>query len=300
MGEDVKSKLVDVVSKFISKAVIELPTDVVEALRNAYRNETIPFTKKVYEAYFTNLKIAKLRRSPLCQDTGVLTFFVKVGTKSPFLDLVNDVLIEATRKATFETPLRPNAVDPFTGVNSGDNTGVNTPFIDIELVPGSDRLEIYLYIAGGGSSLPGAAKVFTPGEGLKAVKEFVIDTVVKYGPNACPPLIVGVGIGATAEIAMILSKKALLRKVGDRNPNPRVAELEEELKKDLNELGIGAQGLGGRISVLDVFVEYAYRHPATYAAGVSIGCWAHRRGLLIIYPNLRFETPYHGGDVGGA
>ncbi len=293
MSGDVKGKLVDIVSGFIHKTVAELPADVEEALRSAHMSETIPFTKSIYEAYFKNLEIARSKRVPLCQDTGILMFFVRAGTRSPFLDLVNDVLVEATRKASRDIPLRPNAVNPFTGVNSGDNTGVNTPFIDVELVPGSDRLEIYLYIAGGGSSLPGAAKVFTPGEGLKAAREFIIDTVAKYGPNACPPLLIGVGIGGTAEIAMILSKKALLRRIGNRNPDPMAAKLEEELKRDLNELGIGAQGLGGKVSILDVFVEYAYRHPATYAAGVSIGCWAHRRGLLVVHPDLRFETPYH-------
>jgi len=290
---DVKEKLVDIVSRFIARTVIELPVDVVEALRKAYTDESAPFTKRIYEAYFKNLEIAKLKRVPLCQDTGVLMFFVKAGTRSLFLDYINEVLVEATRKATREIPLRPNAVDPFTGVNSGDNTGVNIPFIDVELVPGSDRLEVYLYIAGGGSSLPGASRVFTPAEGFKAAREFIIDTVAKYGPNACPPLIVGMGIGATAEIAALLSKKALLRRIGERNPNPEVARLEEELKRDLNELGIGAQGLGGSVSVLDVFIEYSHRHPATYAVGVSIGCWAHRRGLLIVHPDLRFEMPFH-------
>jgi len=294
LTEDVKKRLVNTVSEFISKTVNELPTDVFEALRRAYMDEIIPFTKKIYEAYFTDIEIAKSRKRPICQDTGVLMFFIKAGTRSPFLDLINEVLIEATRRATLETPLRPNAVNPFTGVNSGDNTGAGIPFIDVELAPGSDKLEIYLYIAGGGSSLPGASKVLTPAEGFKAAREFIIDTVAKYGPNACPPQILGVGIGATAEIAALLSKKALLRRIGSRNSDPRVAKLEEELKKDLNELGIGAQGLGGKISILDVFIEYSYRHPATYGIGVSIGCWAHRRGLLVVHPDLRFEIPFHG------
>jgi len=292
-AEEVRKKLIEIVSQFISKTVIELPIDVVNALKEAYKNETTPFVRKIYEAYFKNLEIATLKRVPLCQDTGVLMFFVRAGTRSPFLDFVNDVLVEATRRATIETPLRPNAVDPFTEVNSGDNTGVNIPFIDVELMPDSDKLEIYLYIAGGGSSLPGASKVFTPAEGFRVAREFIIDTVARYGPNACPPLVIGIGIGATAEIAAILSKKALLRKIGSRHQNPAVAKLEEELKRDLNELGIGAQGLGGSVSILDVFVEYSYRHPATYAVGVSIGCWAHRRGLLVIYPDLSFEMPFH-------
>lgn len=290
---DVKERFTNIVITFISKAVTELPIDVFEALKQAYKDEGVSFTKTIYEAYFKNLDIAKSKRIPLCQDTGILMFFVKAGTKSPFLDILYDALVEATRRATKEIPLRPNAVDPFTNINTGDNTGVNVPFIDIELLPNNDKLELYLYVAGGGSSLPGASKVFTPAESLKAVKGFIVDTVAKYGPNACPPLIVGVGIGATAEIAAILSKRALLRKIGTRSPNPKVAELEEELRKALNELNIGAQGFGGKVTVLDVFVEYSHRHPATLAAGVSIGCWAHRRGLLVVYPDLSFEMPYY-------
>ncbi len=287
-------RLVNLVADFIAKVVTELPRDVLKALKHAYSVEESPRVKAVYEAYFKNLELARAKRRPICQDTGILMFFVKAGTRFPLIDFVHDALIDATKVATAAVPLRPNAVNPFTGVNSGDNTGAEIPFIHVELVPGGESLEVALYVAGGGSSLPGASRVFTPAEGLKAVKRFVVDTVAEYGLYACPPLIVGVGVGATAEIAALLSKKALLREIGVRSTNPDAARLEEELEKGLNSLNIGAQGLGGRVTVLGVSVEYSHRHPATLATGVSIGCWAHRRGLLIIQPDLRPETPYYG------
>jgi len=293
--DEARSRLLDILVHFIAKTVTELSADVVEALRRAYEAEPEGFARRIYEAYFKNIEAAKARRAPLCQDTGVLEFFVRAGTKFPLLDMLEEAIVEATRRATAGSLLRPNVVDPFTGTNTGDNTGHRVPFIHFELNPGSDRLEVYLYVAGGGTSLLGAAKVFTPAEGLEAARDFVLETVAKYGLNACPPLIVGVGIGATAEIAALLSKKALLRRIGSRNPNPFAARLEEELRRDLNELGVGPQGLGGRVTALDVFVEYSHRHVATYAVGVSVGCWAFRRGLLVVYPDLRFEMPLHEG-----
>jgi len=291
--DDVKEKLIKVFELFIAKASSELPVDVVNALNQAYEAEVSPFSKSFYEAYFKNLNEAKVYRIPICQDTGSLMFFVKAGTKFPYLNLINEAIVEATRRATRNIPLRPNAVDPFTHVNSGDNTGLYVPFIEVELVPNDDKLQVYIYPAGGGSSLPGTAKVFPPGLGLKAVKELVIETIAKYGPNACPPLIVGIGIAATAEVAALLAKKALLRTIGTRHPNPEAAKFELELKEMLNELNIGVQGVGGKTSVLEVFVEYAYRHPASLAAAVVVGCWAHRRGLLIVYPDLTYEMPLY-------
>lgn len=288
-------KLTDEVVYFLKILATRLPSDVLEALKAAYSAEENPVARNIYEAYLKNIQIAKEKSVPVCQDTGVAMFFVKVGTKFPYIDYIHQALIKGTRRATFEVPLRPNAVNPFSHQNSGDNTGENVPFIDIELVPGGDKLEIYGYLSGGGSSLPGRAKVLTPAEfsGLDGLMEFIVDTVAKYGPNACSPLLVGVGIGATAEIAAVLSKKALLRKIGSRHPRPEVAELELSLKEKLNSLNIGPQGIGGKVSVLDVFVEYSYTHPATRAVGINVGCWATRRGLMVVNSDLSFSIPTH-------
>ena len=289
----IHEKLKGILVDFIRVSVTELPLDVIEALKHAYEAEKAPFIKSVYEAYFKNLEVARAERIPLCQDTGLIEFFVKAGTKSPFLDYIEDTLVEAVREATHKVPLRPNAVHPFKNINTGDNTGSRIPFVHVELVPGSADLDIYIYIAGGGSSFPASARSFLPGLGFKAIKNLVIETVANWGMNACPPLMIGIGIAGTLEIAALLSKKALLRKIGERNLDPDVAQLEEELKNELNNLGIGAQGLGGKITVLDVFIEYAHRHPATLFGAVSIGCWANRRGRIVIHPDLSYELPLH-------
>lgn len=289
-----KESLVKALIKLIELTVTKLPMDVVEALKKAYAQESSPIAKQIYDAIFLNIEEASKNNIPLCQDTGILMFFVKVGTRSPYIDYVYDAIIEAVREATHTIPLRPNAVDPFTNVNTGDNIGVNVPWIEVELIPRSDLLEVGLYIAGGGSSLPGRAMVFTPIEGYKSLIELVVDTISKYGVNACPPLVVGLGIGATAEIAAILSKRALLRPIGHRHPDKRVKDLEERLLQALNELNIGPQGLGGKVSVLDVHVEYSARHPATFAVGLSISCWALRRGYMKLHANRFYEITSHG------
>ncbi|ADM27406.1 hydro-lyase, Fe-S type, tartrate/fumarate subfamily, alpha subunit [Ignisphaera aggregans DSM 17230] len=289
-----RDRFVDILISFISRVVIELPRDVLEAITKVYSYEDNPLAKEILGMYLKNLDIAKTRRIPLCEDTGILEFFVYVGTRSPYIDIIYDAIIEAVRVATKRIPLRPNAVHPFTYVNSGDNTGSRIPFIHIDLIPGSDILKIWLYVAGGGSSMPTAAKGFPPSEGFKAVRDMAIDVVASYGVNACPPLFIGIGIGPTLDIAAYLSKIALLRRVGERHREQEIARLEEELRRDLNELNIGPQGLGGRVSVIDVFIEYAHRHPASYVGAVTLSCWALRRGLLVVYPDLRYEIPTHG------
>ncbi len=294
MSINVRDRLINILVNFIARVVIELPNDVVKAITDAYRYEDNPPAKEILGMYIKNLDIARARRIPLCEDTGVLEFFVDIGTKSPYIDMIYDVIIEAVRVATKSVPLRPNAIHPFTSINSGDNTGSRIPFIHIDLTPGSNILRIWLYVAGGGSSMPTIARGFSPSEGFRAVRDMVIDVVASYGVNACPPLFVGIGIGPTLDIAAYLSKIALLRKVGERHRELEIARLEEELKRDLNELDIGPQGLGGRVSVIDVFIEYAYRHPASYVGAVTLSCWALRRGLLVIHPDLRYEIPTHG------
>lgn len=288
-------RLVDTVSKFVSLVAVRLPDDVLAALERASRLESSPHARLVYEAMFRNLEVAARRSVPLCQDTGVLEFFVGLGEGFPHGAALLRAIREAVVRATRGGFLRPNVVDPFTDRNTGDNTGPRIPWVDLEILPGVDYADVGLYMAGGGSSRPGSARVLDPALGLEGVAEFVLSTVAEYGPPACPPLVVGVGIGPTVEIAAALSKRALLREVGSRNPNPRVALLEERLEEAINELGIGPQGLGGRVTVLAVHVEYAGRHPATLAVGVSTACWALRRGWLRVHPDLSYQVLSHGG-----
>ncbi|MGC8674899.1 fumarate hydratase [Fervidicoccus sp.] len=290
------NKLVKILSGFINVVAIKLPDDVNEKLNELIEKEQSDVGKLVYEAVKKNLSLALERKAPLCQDTGVLEFFVKFGENFPYKSMLLKAIREGTVISTKNGFLRPNVVDPSTEKNSGDNTGPKIPWIEIEIEENSDYADVQLYLAGGGASRPGSARTLDPAEGWSGIAKYVIDVVSSYGPPACPPLmVVGVGIGATSEIAAMLSKKALLRKMGERNINPKIAKFEEFLEEELNNLGFGPQGLGGKTSIGEVHVEYAGRHPATLAVGVSTSCWALRKGWIRIMPDLSYEIYSHRG-----
>ena len=207
---------------------------------------------------------------------------VKVGDGFPLRSKIKDILVKATKRATEEVPLRPDAVDMFSG-NTGNNVGLNgyVPMIYIDMMPG-DELELIAMPKGGGSSNVAAHRMLKPGLGMKGVKQFVVEAVAKAGSLGCPPYFVGVGIGGGEDMCMKLAKNALLRPFKVRSQDPRVAEIEEELLAKLNELGIGAMGLGEGPSVLDVHVEMAARHPASLPVGIVISCWALRHAKATI------------------
>jgi fumarate hydratase subunit alpha len=204
-----------------------------------------------------------------------------VGINFPYRDLIKDAIIEGVRKATKEVPLRPNAVDILSGKNSRDNTGRFIPYINWELVDG-DECIITVMPKGGGSENMSTLKMLKPGVGLRGVKKFVLEWMVEAAGNPCPPTVVGVGIGGGADIAMKLAKKALLRKVGERHKEKEIAEMEKELLKAINSTGIGAMGLGGKTTVIDVHVEVAHRHPASLPVAIAVQCWANRRKSIKI------------------
>ncbi|MCX8189467.1 MAG: L(+)-tartrate dehydratase subunit alpha [Nitrososphaeria archaeon] len=289
--------LVRLLSNFIRTVAIRLPDDVLSALKELSSKESSYWGKAVYSLMFDNINLALEKGVPVCQDTGVLMFFIDVGTNFPYVNKLYDALKVATIKATEEVPLRPNVVEPFDEKNTGNNVGTRLPWIEWNIVPEADYVEITLYLAGGGTSLTGNAKVLPPASGFKGVIEFVLDVVSSYGLNACPPFLLGVGIGATVETAALLSKRALLRPIGSINPNPKAASLERILYEKVCGLEIGPQGLGGSTTVLGVNVEYSARHPATLAVGVSTGCWAHRRGVIKIKSDLTYELPLYKGVV---
>ena len=228
----------------------------------------------------------------MCQDTGTIIFYVKTGAEVKHLDKIENALRKATRRATTKVPLRPNAVDPFKQKNTGDNTGRNIPYINWEIVAG-DTLEITVLPKGGGSENVCTMGMLVPGEGINGLKKFVIDSVIKAGSKPCPPNILGVAIGGGSDIAMKLAKKALLRPLDQPNPDPELAELEKELLEAANSTGIGPMGLGGKITVLGVKIDYAVRHPASYPAAVAFNCWAARRATARIYPDGNVEYLTH-------
>jgi fumarate hydratase subunit alpha len=272
-----KAKVVENVAfNIIKQAVIYLPEDVKQALKKAYAEETSETGKTQLKAILDNIELAEKYEAPVCQDTGTIIFYVKAGAKAKNLDKVEEALINATRRATKEVPLRPNAVDPFTQKNSGDNTGRFIPYVNWEIMSGGD-LELTVMTKGGGSENVCVTGMLVPGEGIKGLKKFVVDAVVKAGAQPCPPNILGVAIGGGADISMKLAKKSLLRPLNEPNPDPELDKLEKEIFEAVNMTGIGPMGLGGKTTVLGVHVDYAFRHPASFPAAVAFNCWAARR-----------------------
>jgi L(+)-tartrate dehydratase alpha subunit len=294
---DIKEHFITLIEKFISLVAVRLPDDVMARLEKMREAEDSPLQKALYDSYFENLRKARELNRPCCQDTGMLQFYVKAGTAFPFLDITAEVLTEATRRATVSVPLRPNAVNYFDEKNTGDNVAERPPWINWEIIPNSTKLEITLYLAGAGCSLPCQARVFKPSDGYAAIVPFVFNAVCGPGINACPPLLVGIGLGHTIENAAVLSKKACLRFLGTVHPHPEGADFEKRIMEGLNSLGMGAQGLRGNQAVMGVHIESSARHTATIACAVSVSCYTLRRGIINLNNDLSFELPTYQGAV---
>ena len=257
--------------------------------------ETSPLASTLYDTMFKNQELAVKLDRPSCQDTGVLQFWVKCGTGFPLIDDLEALLKEAVVEATFATPLRHNSVETFDEVNTRRNVGKGTPTVFWDIVPHSDQCEIYAYMAGGGCTLPGKAMVLMPGAGYEGVTQFVLDQMTSYGLNACPPLLVGVGVATSVETAALLSKKALMRPLGSHNDNARAAEMERLLEDGINAIGLGPQGMSGKLSVMGVHIENTARHPSAIGVAVNVGCWSHRRGHVIFDKDLNATVTTHSG-----
>jgi len=287
------AKTVETVAfNILKQAVIYLPDDIKQALKKAYAEETSETGKTQLKAILDNIELAEKYQAPVCQDTGTIIFYVKAGAKAKNLDKVEEALVAATKRATKEVPLRPNAVDPFTGKNSGDNTGRNIPYVNWEIVPG-DKIELTVMTKGGGSENVCIGGMIVPGEGIKGLKKFVVDAVVKAGAQPCPPNILGIAIGGGADISMKLAKKTLLKPLNEANPDPELAKLEKEIFEAVNMTGIGPMGLGGKTTVLGVHIDYAFRHPASFPAAVAFNCWASRRASAQISADGTVEYLTH-------
>ena len=287
--------LTDIIAKFVDHTSKYLQDDVVRKLKELSLQEETPLAKAIYETMMKNQELAGKLNRPSCQDTGALQYFLKCGTKFPYIDELAEILKNATFKATQEAPLRHNCVETFDEYNTGKNIGTGIPSIFWDIVPNDENLEVYTYMAGGGCSLPGKAKVLMPGEGYEGVTKFVLDIMTSYGLNACPPLLVGVGIGTSVEVASLLSKKALMRPIGSHNTNPKAADMERLLEDGINAIGLGPQGLTGKNSVMGVNIENTARHPSVIGVAVNVGCWSHRRGHIIFDKDLNYTITTHSG-----
>ena len=286
-------QLTQIVSKFTGLIGKILPDDVTVKLKQLAAEETMPMARMVYETMDENQKLAAKLDRPSCQDTGQIQMFVQVGTSFPYINELADVLKEAVNRASIETPLRRNAVETFDEYNTGTNTGYRSPWLYWDVVPNNDEVKLHIYMAGGGCSLPGQGKTLMPGEGYEGVVKFVLDIMTTYGPNACPPLLVGVGIGTSIDSAAYMSKLALMRPVGSHNENPKAAQLEMDMVEAIDSIGLGPQGLSGSKTVMGVNIENSARHPSVISVAVNLGCWSHRRGTIVIRPDLSYDLLTH-------
>jgi fumarate hydratase subunit alpha len=262
------------IADLLRKAEIELPADVENALRKAEAVEESKVAKSQLQAILKNIGLARKYGVPMCQDTGIMIFFAELGTEfRPGFDL-EAAIKEAVVLASSEIPLRPNAVDPLTRKNSGNNTGVGIPDIHWKLVPGN-KLKITAAPKGAGSENMSSLRMFNPTE-AGSIRNFVLETVVNAGGMPCPPLTIGVGIGGSSDAASRLAKEALLERL-----DTPVDGLERDILEAVNALGIGCMGLGGSTTALAVHVKTAYCHTASLPVAVNIQCWANRHASVV-------------------
>lgn len=273
------AKVRDTIKDLVQKANFELQDDVLDVIKNMEEKEESPAGKEVFKQILDNVKIARDEKLGLCQDTGLAVFFVELGEdvelqKDGGLGSLSEAITEGTRAGYEEGYLRKSVVeDPIRRKNTGDNTPA---YIHWELVPG-DTFKVTFIAKGGGAENMSAVRMFAPAAGMEGVENFVVETADKGGSNPCPPIVVGVGVGGNFEYSALLAKKALLRRpLGSHNSDPFYADMERRLLERINNLGIGPQGMGGRITALAVHIEAFPCHIASMPAAVNIQCHSHR------------------------
>lgn len=269
----------DRIKDLVQEANFELQEDVLELMKGMKEKEESPAGKEVFNQILQNVQIAKDEKLGLCQDTGLAVFFVELGEdvelkKDDVLGSLREAITEGTKAGYEEGYLRKSVVeDPIRRKNTGDNTPA---YIHWELVPG-DTFKVTFIAKGGGAENMSAIRMFAPAAGKQGIEDFVVETADKAGSNPCPPIVVGVGVGGNFEYSALLAKKALLRRpLGSHNPDPFYADMEKRLLERINNLGIGPQGMGGRITALAVHVEAFPCHIASMPAAVNIQCHSHR------------------------
>ncbi len=283
MREIEYDEIVNAVKNIILHCGTDLPQDTYDALKEAMETEKSPVAKEVIRQILENADIAKNEKRPLCQDTGLAVFFVKVGEDVKIKGgLLKDAINEGTAKGYEEGFLRASTCEPFSRANLKDTVGYNLPaIIHFDLVEG-DKIDIEYAAKGGGSENVSRARVFPPAAGKEGVINFVKEVISDAGGNPCPPITVGVGIGGTFEKACISSKHALFRDIGSVNPDPEMAELEQIMLDEINKLGIGAMGMGGTKTALAVHIEANPCHIASLPVSVNVQCHSSRHTHITI------------------
>jgi len=267
-------KLKEEVKKAYISSCIKLPNSVKELFKQA-RNKEVEgsLAQKVFEILLQNAEIAERESLPLCQDTGIPVILVRISEGLTIPTGLESAINAGIAEAVKEGYLRASVAHPLTR----ENTGTNTPaVIHYEIVPGEELFEIWVMPKGCGSENMSRLAMLKPADGLEGIKNFILETVKLAGPNPCPPLIVGVGIGGSFEHCAFLAKKALFRELGTPNPDPKVKALEEELLSEINKLGLGPLGFGGKTTALAVHVEVAHTHIASLPVAVNFLCHSTR------------------------
>jgi fumarate hydratase subunit alpha len=272
-------KIIEVVRDLCIDANYNLGDDVLRAFDRAIEAEESATGIEVLKELKENARIAREEKAPICQDCGLAVLFIEIGqdvhiTGGDLKEAIN----EGVRQGYKDGYLRKSACHPLTRKNTGDNTPA---IIHIQIVPG-DKMKIAFAPKGGGAENMSRVTMLTPAVGIEGVKDFVVNRVKESGSNPCPPTVIGVGVGGTFERSAILAKKAILRDIGNRNPDPELATIEEEILTRINRLGIGPMGYGGNITSLDVFLEIEPCHIASLPVAVNIQCHAARHKEAII------------------
>jgi fumarate hydratase subunit alpha len=272
-------EIIKVVRDLCIDANYNLGDDVLRAFDRAIEAEESATGREVLNELIENARIAREEKAPICQDCGLAVVFIEVGQDAHITggDL-KEAINEGVRQGYKDGYLRKSACHPFTRKNTGDNTPA---IIHIQIVPG-DRMKIVFAPKGGGAENMSRVNMLTPAVGIEGVKDFVVNRVKESGSNPCPPTVIGIGVGGTFERSAILAKKAILREIGNRNPDPELAKIEEEILTRINRLGIGPMGYGGNITSLDVFLEIEPCHIASLPVAVNIQCHAARHKEAVI------------------
>ena len=292
-GDGLYALIAEVSSNLYKRSLTDLPPDVREAIKAALDNEVDEnpriMLKLIHRAVATSDKSGII----VCQDTGIPVYFVGIGTEFP----VDGARLLAALKAGIEDAtkrynLRSSIVHPLTRVNRQTSTGEGVPVTHLDFLEGADYLDLQLLPKGSGSENMSFLKMLTPADGLAGIKRFVLECVVEAGGNPCPPTIVGVGLGGTADACSALAKRAIRRPVGQPHPEPEIAALERDLLEAINLTGVGPQGLGGRTTALAVHIEYAWTHITMNPVAVNLQCWRGERARARVYADGRVEYGY--------
>ena len=281
----------DVCAKLYEKACKTVPKEVKDALEKAYKRETSELAKIQLEQMLKNIEAAEEDDNVICQDNGIPCFFITLGMKSGFQGDLVGAIKRGMKKLYVEEPhIMTYQVNPFTWKSGLSWEGMHTPFIHIEVEPDADYIKITAFPKGTGSSMWSKLKLFGPRKAtLENIKKFVLECLLDAGPRACPPYIIGVGVGGTLDYVALLAKKATVRPINVRNPDPMISAMEKEILEAVNSTGIGVMGLGGDTTALAVNIEWASCHFYRTPLAFELNCWPGRRAEVKIFADGSVE-----------